>query len=891
MLTLNWFKKTSFSWLLLALTLGIYPVNNFPILSAPLLAQSFEDFKRQADQLEREGIKLIQAGKPQEGVQLWQQALQIYTQIQDQQSAARLLYNFGKLFIQFEDYATAIEYLRTSLAIAISTEDVPNAVSISVDIAQSFRYLKNYEQAMEYYVPALELARQINDVDNGIIAIGGMGKIYEAQGKFDQAIQAYQEAVKIAYQTKNSKFAIIALGSLGDIAKKQEKYSLSNSYYTELLKIAQQVKDVESQIAAAQSLGTNYYFARNCAHAEAFFEISLSLAKQINNSRDQKFALQNGGNAAYCQGKMDIALKNYEAALAIAKQKGDESEIGQLIGNIGLVNVHLGNYQKAVDYLKQDIEIARKFGNKKVEGQALGSLGDAYYFQKNYPEALSFYEQSLAIAKQVNYKRGEALMLMNIGRVLQLLNRLPDAEKNLKASINIQNAIESKSLNTGEDTIAIFEFHRRSYRLLQNVLIAQNKVEEALTIAEAGRAKTFAQELGNKVNKSFDNRNLDLAGIKAIARQKNATIVEYSVIYDQNQEKETDTQIFIWVVKPNGEVNFASIPLTKVNSSLPKLVGNYRQAMGVRGRQRSTNQTNTSTNSQNDLQQLYQLLIQPIEQFLPSQTESEIIFIPQEELFLVPFVALQDQQNNYLIDKYTIQTAPSIQVLALTSQRRQEIQSTGEALVVGNPDMPTVYSEPDDGEKLIPLPGTEVEANKIASILNTQAVIGTQATKANVIKKMETANVIHLATHGLLDVDSQGMLDSYSAGYQGIGGAIALAPTKEDNGLLNVLEITELNLPAELVILSACDTGRGKITGDGVLGLSRSFLAAGASGVVVSLWSVPDAPTAELMIEFYQEWKKTGNKAKALRQAMLKVKKSNPEPVNWAAFTFIGESE
>ena len=122
---------------------------------------------------------------------------------------------------------------------------------------------------------------------------------------------------------------------------------------------------------------------------------------------------------------------------------------------------------------------------------------------------------------------------------------------------------------------------------------------------------------------------------------------------------------------------------------------------------------------------------------------------------------------------------------------------------------------------------------------------------------------------------------------------IALAPSKQDDGLLTAEEILSLKLNADLVILSACNTGRGRITGDGVIGLSRSLFIAGTPSVIVSLWSVPDSPTAELMTEFYTNLNQNKlDKAQALRQAMLKIKQQYPnKPLNWAAFTLIGEAE
>ena len=181
-------------------------------------------------------------------------------------------------------------------------------------------------------------------------------------------------------------------------------------------------------------------------------------------------------------------------------------------------------------------------------------------------------------------------------------------------------------------------------------------------------------------------------------------------------------------------------------------------------------------------------------------------------------------------------------------------------------------------QQLKPLPQAEEEAKAIAPLLNTQAFIGDRATKNAIVQRLPKARWIHLATHGILDETS------------GLESAIALAPSGNDNGFLTAQEILSLNLNAELVILSACNTGKGRITGDGIIGLSRSLISAGVPSVIVSLWQVPDAPTAFLMKEFYQNLKQNPDKAQALRNAMLATMKQNSDPRNWAAFTIIGEA-
>ncbi len=113
---------------------------------------------------------------------------------------------------------------------------------------------------------------------------------------------------------------------------------------------------------------------------------------------------------------------------------------------------------------------------------------------------------------------------------------------------------------------------------------------------------------------------------------------------------------------------------------------------------------------------------------------------------------------------------------------------------------------------------------------------------------MAQAQIIHLATHGLLQYG-----DPQASGIRDIPGAIALAPSAASDGLLTSAEILTMKLNAELVVLSACATGRGDITGDGVVGLSRALITAGVPSIIVSLWLVPDAPTSELMREFYRQ--------------------------------------
>jgi CHAT domain-containing protein len=532
----------------------------------------------------------------------------------------------------------------------------------------------------------------------------------------------------------------------------------------------------------------------------------------------------------------------------------------------------------------------------------LGNVGGVYIALGQYSQALDFYRQALTILRDTGNRKEEGESLSQIGLALFQTDRLAAAEEALFESITVLESLRASELSDA-DKVALFETEVSNNKLLQQVLIAQNKTEAALEVAERGRARVFVEQLATKLSESQSKAILtnapDLAAIRRTAQQQNATLVEYSAI-DSGVGNPT---LYIWVIQPTGKIHFQSVDLTTLDQQLSDLVTTSREVIGVRNRSEPATivpelkpeaQQRQQAQQRQKLQQLHQLLIEPIAQYLPSNPDERVIFIPQGELFLVPFPALVNAKGKYLIEKHTILTAPSIQVLDLTRQQRQSIGANrrspirgDDALVVGNPIMPKVWN-PAKGieEQLSSLPGAEEEAVTIAKVFATKPLLWEQASESAVVEQMPEARIIHLSTHGLLEYGTP-----QDSGVRDFPGAIALSPSAKDDGLLTSAEILKMKLKAELVVLSACDTGRGRIRADGVIGLSRSLITAGVPSVIVSLWSVPDAPTAELMSEFYRQWQQNPDKAKALRQAMLITMQNHPNPRDWAAFTLIGESE
>jgi CHAT domain-containing protein/Flp pilus assembly protein TadD len=645
----------------------------------------------------------------------------------------------------------------------------------------------------------------------------------------------------------------------------------------------------------------------NCTNntSEALISIldSSSLRSQIYSLRESSFKYRQAKN--YPQ-----AIELMQKALELAQQIGDldaewwaRTDLAETYKDSGDLSKALELHQQNQAFFKQNQQHLEK---RDYLYQSVVYISKIYTLQKNYSKAIELLKQGLALEEKRDSSASsitKAVILQELGINLFRNGNVAEAESTLLAASTAYENARKAGQGVAEAVGNQYETEIELKRWLQQVLIAQNRTNEALELAEQNRAREFVALLANRLGMSSGFQQgfpqavnaPNLEQIRQIAKVENSTLVQYTVTYDNNpsfrltynnDEASRATNLFIWVIKPTGEITFRRKNLAGEKISLANLVSQARESIGARGRGLGVVGRVEQTPSIepqhkiNYLNQLHQLLIQPIADLLPTDANARVVFIPQDFLFLVPFPALQDANGKYLIETHTLLLSPSIQILDLTRKQQQLIQDSAKGvLIVGNPTMPSLSPEQGMPPQQLPsLPGSEQEANAIAKMFNTQPLIGSQATKAAVLQHLSSARIVHLATHGILD-DVFGALSS-----------VALAPTSQDNGFLKAQEIISLKLNAELVVLSACNTGRGKINGDGIIGLSRSFLAAGVPSVIVSQWSVPDAPTALLMTAFYENIKRGTDKAQALRQAMLKTRKIFPNPVNWAAFNLMGEA-
>lgn len=721
----------------------------------------------------------------------------------------------------------------------------------------------------------------------------------EADRLFDQGLQQYRDnqyeaaiafwetALQIYRKIRDQPGEAKTLLNQGRLSFTLSRYGEALQFSSEALPLFQALNDREGEAAVLLLQGNVYFSLARYEEALQLYNQALPIFQAVQNRSEEANIIMNQASVAASLLRYEEAIPIYQKALLIFRAIQDRTGEAQVLLNLGTIYRRLSRYEEAMRSYNQALPMFQQLKNRNMEAHTLVSRGIAYFSLSRYEDAIAGYKAALSVLQTLKNPNIEANALMNLGFAQSALRQFPQAEQSLRRAIAVFEQIRLDRLSEA-NKISLFETQAASYRALQEVLIAQHQPETALTISEWGRTKALVERLTQQLQPTSSpviSQAPSLAALTQIAKSQNATLVEYSVIDDP---KGREKQLFIWVVQPKGSIAFRQINLADVLpkqcSAISQLIGNSRDSIGVRGSQSdwlivdAETQKHPCTQSDPDenFKTLYQLLIEPIADLLPTDPNQHVVVIPDRTLFLVPFAALKSAKGQFLIEKHTIRTAPSIQLLGKTRALKSRSSGQG-ALIVGNPLMP---NDPGSvqAKQLSNLPNAEQEARAIAPLFNTQAITGKQGTKQTILQQMSEVRVIHLATHGSFDDRN------------GFKSWLALAPSEQDSGILTAEEVAQLKLKADLVVLSACDTGRGRVTGDGVIGLSRSFITAGVPSVIVSLWAVPDAPTADLMQAFYQQLKHNLDEAQALRQAMLKTLKTHPNPKDWAAFTLIGEA-
>lgn len=916
-----------------------------PEMAIAQVAQTPETPIIEAVYLNQQAYDLFQRGDRQSALATYNRALAIFRQFQAKGGEVSSLNGIGEVYLALQEPDQALKFFQQALNLiqemskASNTPLVEEAYTLQW-IGSSYEQKAQFDRALVVLSQAQKIFQNLSnsnsssDLNNSLkLVLTHQGSVSFKLGKYLQALEFYQKSLPLYRQGSDKIGEAQTLNNIGVIYAHLNQYQNALNSYEQALAIVRTLCCYRGDEAAILNNLSSLYFSLNqpeqaldfAQKATVIYQhlqgqqdteleprkielledtlgqvsfdplwLQQNLAKPaaLNNLGDVTVIFKSGeavnfnnfGFIYLRQNNYEQAKIFFEKALSTYQDLGNTWGQALTLNNLGQAYSGLSKFDQAVRFNQQALSLYEKLNDPVGIGVTWSNLAKIYYQQKEYPKAREFFQKAVTVQSQIGDKAGTGTNLIYLGEISLKLNQIPDAIAHFNQAIERLETLRPGLKDAYK--ISLFETQALAYRLLQKSLISQNQIQPALEVAERSRARAFVELLASRIG-SQNSTDTQLAPptiqrLQQVAKTQQSTLVEYSIISDLT----TESSLYIWVIKPTGEIHFRQVNLQPLFQSLDSQESPLRSVTEFTLKSRSivlNRRGKGQTNQQ--LNQLYNLLIKPIAEFLPNDGRSPVIFIPQGPLFLVPFAALRDDSGQYLIARHPIAIAPAIEVLDLTHKQRQnQAQTTPKsALIVGNPVMPKLTPELGKTSiELTALPGAEVEAKTISQLLESPSLIGDQATETQIKNSIAQAEIIHLATHGLLD--------EFKSMDWGIPGAIALTPDSQNDGFLTSSEIMDLRLNASFVVLSACNTGRGRLTSDGIIGLSRAFITAGVPSIITSLWAIPDLPTAELMSEFYRQLQHNPNRSQALQQAMLKTMLQYPQPMDWGGFVLMGEA-
>lgn len=838
---------------------------------------------------------------------------------------ARVQHDMGDLEDSLTAYKKAIEVFKQDL-------DVESQANACWGLAETFFDLQRVQEARDFYLQGLEALKEEPDSDMKIQNLLGLGSAEANLGHFEQAqkihTQAYDLAQKLNIRSRELE-AILQMGY---------DHLLNGFPEAGLYRLLDGEKLLESGGLGPRNKGTYLIAIGRCYKelgqfepAQKYYEEALKLFEDIDDKQSRALALNSLAVLAL-DSKNKAEFENYyKSAKEIYTDMDDKRDISILDYNYAQYMVTEGKFADAATFYESALNNIKGTGDLVSEGKILRGIGLAQLFSGHPQQAMAYYEKALTLADQSGEVEAQWDSHLGLGKSCKRLG-LNDI-----AVMHLVKAVDLVEKERGRFTKDSFKTHNLDLRNdcfveLVDLYIRTNRPYDALATAEKGRARAFLDMLSSrKHGRTVENFAVPLSSraqpeptnkpqmiamaapekgtrgvsvlprasqiyassaispvnaqapdideMKSLVKASKATVLEYFILPDK---------VAVWVIDPDSSIHMLPpIPLTRTQLS-EKVSLAYESIIHQPKNQEEVKAL--GQRRQDLLRELNDLLIKPAEQYLPKDENSLVTIIPHGPMFMIPFAALISEDKKFLIERHTLAYTPAIGVMRATQKLEQTLGTQEDKLLaLGNPITKAIAF-------LGALPYSEKEVQNIAALFgaaNAVVKIGQDADKKTFEELAPKFSDVHLATHGLVDEEHP------------MQSSLVLAPTKGDDGLLTVKDILAMKeLKAKLVVLSACQTGRGKITGDGVVGLSRAFIIAGTPSVLVSQWNVDDIITEYQMKSFYKGYLAKSGKSKSLRQAQLDTikfmegsdyGKGGPNgfranPRYWAAFQLIGES-
>ena len=811
--------------------------------------------------------------------------LKIAKDLGDRSGEGTAYSNLGHAYYSLGDFKAAIDYHQLHLKIAKDLSDRSGEGIAYGNLGNAYYSLQDFKTAIECRQCHLEILKELSDRSGEGKEYGNLGHAYYNLGDFKTALNYHQRHLKIVKELRDRSGEADAYNNLGYVHNSLGDYKSAIDFHERTLKIARELGDRSGEGVAYGNLGNVYHNLGDFKTAKDYLERFLEIAKELGDRSKRGLAYANLGNVHQCLGDFETAIDYYELFLKIAKQLGDISGEGKAYNNLGNTHRSLGHDKTAIDYHQRHLRIVKELGDRLGEGAAYGNLGNAFRCLGEFQTAIDYHERALKIARELNDKLGEGLACSFLGFDFQCLGQFQMAIKYYQLAITLSNNLRDRLQFNDDWKISLRDRYQKIYAELWRLLLADGKVTEALFSAEQGRAQGLKDLM--TLNYSFEAN--DVRRVKETGTfHELSSFLPVNTIFMAMGWKE----VIFWVCQKGKDVKVRRKQISsqddvktsqdEVKTFFQSLVNKIGPRDYVKCEDRSLElakdkrlafersprdgrQTQPLHLQEAALRALYDTIIVPIQDLFSGR---ELVFIPEGPLCLAPFAAFMSPDSKYLCESFSIRVAPSLTSLKMIMECPVDYHHTSGVLLVGDPWV-------QDVTKLPTLPFARKEVEMIGKILGCKPLIGGQATKDEVLKRLGSAALVHIAAHGEMET-----------------GEIALAPKSgETDFILTMKDVKSAQIRARLVVLSCCHSARGEIKAEGVVGIARAFLGAGARSVLVSLWAIDDKATLEFMTNFYHHLVKGKSASKALNQAMNCMRESQEfsSVIEWAPFVLIGD--
>jgi CHAT domain-containing protein/tetratricopeptide (TPR) repeat protein len=776
-------------------------------------------------------------------------ALEIADAINHAGMRGRAHLNLGLVAERLAQPVEARKFYEAAVA-DLSTVDEPGALSMALlELISAAN--DDPRDKPERFQQALELSERIGDKARVGRVLHSWGDRLFFFGENEAALEKYQLAVAAYSKSTRSGALGTVYNSIGRLYRRHEQYETALEYQKRALRIHEQGSNPFSHMQSLNAVGVTLQSLGREREAMSYLEKALAVARATKDSRAEDFVSGNLASSLIAAGEFEKAAQLLEGVVA----RKLDAYPSLRHHDLAKAYLALGQVERAMDAANQSI----------VTCGTRADIACLVAYDTRAQVHLARHDRSAARAD-----------------LEQALNSIEDARKRLipadffkqqfgASSTGLYGTAIELQLADGDSRLALETAEQGRARAFMDLLASQEGVPSPVTATAVGDNTSQRRSEQNAPSPKAND-------LTAIAARLQSTLLVYWAATDR---------LFIWTVPPSGSIRATTVPVREAR--LAELVA----STGPFG---NGDAKGTSTAA---WRSLYDVLIKPIRDQLPTAPGALVTVVPHGPLAMLSFAALQDQRSRYLIEDYTLHYVPAAGILQFTETRKQRTSGNRLSLVVADPKLPqrSALARP-----LVALPGAREEARAIAQLAPKQSVItleGDAASEASVREKAGGKAVLHFATHAIVS-DTEPF-----ASFLALARSDATSP---HDGTLTAQEIYGLQLQADLVVLSACRSGGGRVTGDGLSTFARAFLYAGAPSLITSVWDVADESTSHLVPEFYRAWHGGSSKARALRSAQLKflsdLRKgtlkvdtaaglvSLPEhPALWAGFMLIGEPD